>query len=569
MALPIGVLMLITGGTAVSAPASMPPVFPSLSMPMAKSNGEQAVQALEKTGSMAAIAAAYGKTEAELAKLIRNDKTIWFDKDGRMFIVEEAPDPVKLQAYTAQSAPPFVEPIVPLNQTFNLHSNPNAKRIIYLDFDGHIITGTAWNRMSSIDPINAVPYDRDGDPGFSNAELTNIQEIWQNVSEDYAPFDVDVTTELKSEEQIRRKDSSDEYYGTRALVTRRNSMICANCGGIAWLGIYNSTGATHDDYMPALVFFDMLGSNKSVAEAISHEVGHNLNLYHDGNSHSEYYDGHGSGETGWAPIMGVGYYRNLVQWSRGEYYDANNKEDDFQIIQKFGLPLIADDHDGLNSNASQLTSVVNGEITTVSSQGIVGTRTDIDAFKFSSGTGNISIAINPVADAPNLDIKAELYNANNQLVASSNPADLLAAQIEFNSTRAQTYYLKISGAGQGNPILLGYSDYGSMGKYFISGQIPTLIAIPDTDGDGMTDAWESNHGSNPSVPDADDDADADGYTNIEEYRAEENPKLDTDNDGMFDAWEMENGLDINDSSDCPSWVCRTGSQGGWRSILYK
>jgi hypothetical protein len=79
-----------------------------------------------------------------------------------------------------------------------------------------------------------------------------------------------------------------------------------------------------------------------------------------------------------------------------------------------------------------------------------------------------------------------------------------------------------------------------MGKYFISGQIPTLIAIPDTDGDGMTDTWESNHGSNPSVPDADADADGDGYTNIEEYRAEENPKLDTDNDGMFDAWEMEN-----------------------------
>ena len=426
MALPIGVLMLITGGTAVSAPASMPPVFPSLSMPMAKSNGEQAVQALEKTGSMAAIAAAYGKTEAELAKLIRNDKTIWFDKDGRMFIVEEAPDPVKLKAYIAQSATPFVEPIVPLNQTFNLHSNPNAKRIIYLDFDGHIITGTAWNKMSSIDPINAAPYDRDGSPGFSNAELTNIQEIWQKVSEDYAPFDVDVTTELKSEEQIRRTDSNDEYYGTRALVTRRNSMICANCAGVAYPGAYNNIGATHDDYMPALVFFDALGSNKSVAEAISHEVGHNLNLYHDGNSHSEYYDGHGSGETGWAPIMGVGYYRNLVQWSRGEYYDANNKEDDFQIIQKFGLPLIADDHDGLNSNASQLTSVVNGEITTGSSQGIVGTRTDIDAFKFSSGTGNISIAINPVADAPNLDIKAELYNANNQLVASSNPADLLA-----------------------------------------------------------------------------------------------------------------------------------------------
>jgi hypothetical protein len=570
MALPIGVLMLTTGGTAVSAPVSMPPTFPSLSLPMPKSNGVQAVQALEQTGSIAAIAAAYGKTEAELAKLIRNDKTIWLDKDGHMFIVEEAPDPVKLKAYIAQSAPSFVEPLVPLNQTFNLHSNPNAKRIIYLDFDGHTITGTAWNK-DNMDPINAAPYDRDNNPGFSNAELTNIQEIWQKVSEDYAPFDVDVTTELQSEEQIRRTDSNDEYYGTRALVTRSNFGICDHCGGIAYVGSYNDTGEMHDYYMPALVFFDRLdnGNPKSVAEAISHEVGHNLKLFHDGTSDRGYYAGHGSAETGWAPIMGVGYYRNLVQWSRGEYNDANNQEDDFQIIQNSGLPLIAEDHDRLNSNASQMTSVVNGEITTVSSQGIVGIRTDIDAFKFSSGTGSISIAINPVADAPNLDIKAELYNANNQLVASSNPADLLAAQIKFNSTQAQTYYLKISGSGKGNPMLLGYSDYGSMGKYFISGQVPTFIAIHDTDGDGMTDAWESSHGSNPLVPDANADADGDGYTNIEEYSAEENPKLDRDNDGMFDAWEMENGLDINDSSDCPSWVCRTGSQGGWRSILYK
>ena len=28
-----------------------------------------------------------------------------------------------------------------------------------------------------------------------------------------------------------------------------------------------------------------------------------------------YYKGHG----GWAPIMGVGYYKAVVQWSKGEY----------------------------------------------------------------------------------------------------------------------------------------------------------------------------------------------------------------------------------------------------------
>ncbi len=50
------------------------------------------------------------------------------------------------------------------------------------------------------------------------------------------------------------------------------------------------------------------GNEKYTAEAISHEVGHTLGLSHDGRiTPSEgYYAGHGSGDTGWAPIMGVG-----------------------------------------------------------------------------------------------------------------------------------------------------------------------------------------------------------------------------------------------------------------------
>lgn len=31
-----------------------------------------------------------------------------------------------------------------------------------------------------------------------------------------------------------------------------------------------------------------------------------------------------SGANGWAPIMGVGYYQELTQWSKGEYAGANN-----------------------------------------------------------------------------------------------------------------------------------------------------------------------------------------------------------------------------------------------------
>ncbi len=48
------------------------------------------------------------------------------------------------------------------------------------------------------------------------------------------------------------------------------------------------------------------------------QVGHNGGLHHDGAITSTpggmgYYPGHGSGPTGWAPIMGVGYGQALVQ----------------------------------------------------------------------------------------------------------------------------------------------------------------------------------------------------------------------------------------------------------------
>lgn len=66
---------------------------------------------------------------------------------------------------------------------------------------------------------------------------------------------------------------------------------------------------------PTFVFDEQLGNGneKYTAEAISHKVGHTLGLSHDGRitPSEEYYGGHGSGDTGWASIMGVGYYQNL------------------------------------------------------------------------------------------------------------------------------------------------------------------------------------------------------------------------------------------------------------------
>jgi len=92
----------------------------------------------------------------------------------------------------------------------------------------------------------------------------------------------------------------------------------------------------------------------------------------------------------------------------------------------------------------------------------------------------------------------------------------------------------------------------------------------DDDNDGIPDLQEITLGLDPlDASDASGDIDNDGYTNLQEYLAESNPKLDTDNDGMFDLWEIENGFQPDDDSDCPSWVCKPSPVTGWRSIIYQ
>ena len=76
------------------------------------------------------------------------------------------------------------------------HSNPDAEKKIYLDFDGQVVTGTSWNSSNDGNPIHARAFDIDRDIfSFNQIELDRIFKVWERVSEDLSPFDVDVTTE--------------------------------------------------------------------------------------------------------------------------------------------------------------------------------------------------------------------------------------------------------------------------------------------------------------------------------------------------------------------------------------
>ena len=362
------------------------------------------------------------------------------------------------------------------------HSKPGSANVIYLDFNGHIVTGTVWNTGSgAAAAYDCVPYDTDGNTGsFSPAEQSSIVRIWDRVAEDYRTFDVDVTTEAPA-----------TYTNTTAhvLITRSKDAngianpSSASAGGIAYLGVFGQSNYA-STYNIAFVYANS-SDDGWVATTCSHETGHNMGLSHDGDLYAdgtkkdEYYAGHGSGPTSWSPIMGSGP-GNIQQWSKGEYFRANNTQDDLAIIAA-KLSLRADDH--ANTDPLATTLIVNGPA--VRQRGIISSAADTDRFSFTTAAGlvTLSVVANSYALLENkgaLDVAAELYDATGSLLFSADPSDSTTATLGA-TLAAGTYYLRVHNAGSGTPLAdqpTGYTTYGSVGEYTITGTIaPTAGTV--------------------------------------------------------------------------------------------
>lgn len=424
--------------------------------------GEEAIQAL--SNRLAEVAAYHRRSETDLRAMLRRDRSLRLDPRGRLhYLCDGLVVPVVGGQTNLNDAP--VAALFPLAQTFLLHSKPGSNRKIFLDFDGHTLSGNAWTATyNGGTNIIAPPWDTDGNPGsFSSDEQTAIQQIWFRVAEDFAPFDVDVTTEFPGESAMTRNSFGDSTYGTRALVSAISSYI-GNYGGIAYVGAFDSIG---DFNKPALVFPEKLGNNeKNIAEAISHEVGHNLGLSHDGISGgAEYYTGQGD----WAPIMGVGYSKPIVQWSRGEYATPSNTEQDYTIIGQNGLSFRTDDFGNTTGTATALVGFAS------TNTGIIERTNDVDFFSFQTGGGAATFTVTPWERGANCHFLLALYNSGGTLLTNREVADTGngVEPVGINAILgAGLHYLSIEGIGVGNPLTTGYPDYGSLGNYTLTVGLP-------------------------------------------------------------------------------------------------
>lgn len=333
-----------------------------------------------------------------------------------------------------------------------LSSNAGAARKLYLDFNGHFEAswGTARN-------VVTPPFDQDGKPStYSTGEIAAITEIWTRVAEDYAPFNIDVTTidpgTSANVARVAIGGHFSDWYGSSA-------------GGVAYVG-----GYTNSLPSVAYVFAEALGNGhpRYVAEAASHEAGHLFGLQHQAVwSGGKLVETYFTGTSTWAPIMGTGYYAERTTWHSGATSIGHASMQDDMAILASRLGWRADDYGNTTATAAAFPATGGS----VSITGIIGTPSDLDMWSFTTGGGFVSFQLSGAAYGANLDGVLELRNSSGQTIVTANPGNSLGASIS-TTLAGGTYYVVARSSG----------GYGNVGQYTLRGtvppQIPTTSATP-------------------------------------------------------------------------------------------
>ena len=317
-----------------------------------------------------------------------------------------------------------------------------------------------------------------------------IRAVWQSVAEDYAPFNVNVTTVEPA--ALAEGVPESEANGNALRVSFGDFPVGIQPGfGFSYVNSFtNETANVAYVWMgnDVLSTADLYANNpdwfiKWTADTATHEAGHAFGL-----QHQSLYDADGTRHEyhpGWedkVPIMGAsGMDSRRSVWYDGTSTSADTYQDDMAVLAQ-ALGWRPDDHGNTVGTATPLSSrrslpalprdpyqgVRADEISFDNVQGIIGTTSDADYFQFHvSAPGMAYFTATPDIFYPNLDLKLEIRDARGRRVALADPEDTLWATIDANLA-AGDYVL----------VVRSHGDYGDVGQYWAGGGIRTMRIPP-------------------------------------------------------------------------------------------
>jgi hypothetical protein len=182
--------------------------------------------------------------------------------------------------------------------------------------------------------------------------------------------------------------------------------------------------------------------------------------------------------------MGAPFTASVIQWSKGEYANANNTEDDLATISGsyFALGYTVDDYANSTALAQNIPQLTKG---TISAAGVIETSADLDLFRLDCGNGTLSVSIAGASPEPNLDAKLSLLNSAGTVVATADPTGTLAASLS-SAVSQGIYYLRVAPSSEPNGSTVGYTTYGSIGAYTLSGTFPSNLGYADNFSEAST-----------------------------------------------------------------------------------
>lgn len=370
---------------------------------------------------------------------------------------------------------------IPVVQELNLNSKPGAPATLFLDFNGHFqrervglnsaLDALAFWGDYGWENIRSPAYDTDGDPTrFSVSEQNDIRRIWALVAEDYAPFNINVTTV---------DPDPGGYHPNRPYMRViihggsdfRTSDPGKAAGGFADYDAYADGGAPNVAYVFAKDGAGQAQKPNWIGEAASHETAHAFGLRHYAKTTSNQRQAIMETDGAFGASRGT-WHTGVIGYRIVNGRSVPIIQDDMAVIagSKNGFGYRPDDHGDTFAAATPLSL---NSMVGLHGKGIIEKTSDVDMFRFETGGGEVSITLNLPLEA-NLDATLKLYHANGTLLAADDDPRTVFAYLH-RTLAAGTYYLAVGSHGAYGDVG-GYSVHvqETVGPRIVGSQFSTL-----------------------------------------------------------------------------------------------